>query len=178
MKIQKLREKKNLICAIITTLCVISLICILYQVIGNKEPYQDGIWMNTGWKITLNDQTGQDIDLSKFSFSATGKGDTVLLENVMPEQTVTDPVLRILTYHTTIEVRLDDELIYEYGAEREAAGRIVGSGYHYVTLPEDYEGQKLEISLGVTENNAFTSIDGVLLEDDGKIITDFIYLFL
>ncbi len=175
MKIQKLREKKNLICAIITTLCVISLICILYQVIGNKEPYQDGIWMNTGWKITLNDQTGQDIDLSKFSFSATGKGDTVLLENVMPEQTVTDPVLRILTYHTTIEVRLDDELIYEYGSEREAAGRIVGSGYHYVTLPEDYEGQKLEISLGVTENNAFTSIDGVLLEEDGKIITDFIY---
>ncbi|MDO5574358.1 MAG: diguanylate cyclase [bacterium] len=175
MKIPKLQNKKSFFYATITTLCVVSLICILYQMIGNKEPYQDGVWLNTGWKITINDQVSQDVNLNSFSFPATQKGDHVLLENTLPEQKITDPVLRILAYHATVKVKLDGEQIYEYGADHETTGRIVGSGYHYVTLPENYEGQKLEISLGVTEINAFTSLDGVLLEEDGKIITDFIY---
>lgn len=175
MKIPKLKNKKNFIYAVITTLCIISLIGILYQVIGSKEPYQDGIWLNTEWKITINDQVSQDVNLNKFSFPATQKGDRVLLENMLPEQKIIDPVLRIMTYYSTVEVKLDGEQIYEYGVDDYAADRLVGCGYHYVTLPEGYEGRKLEISLGVTENHAFTSIEDILIEEDGKIITDFIF---
>lgn len=171
----KIQDKKNLFLALSVTLAVVCLICILYQLIGHKTAYQDGVWLNDGWQAAINEKTFQGVGLSDFSFAAVRKGDVVVLENTLPEKTIPEPVLRFQSYHSVVTVSLDGEVLYQYGGEQAKRNQLVGSGYHYVLLPDGYEGKQVSIRFDVTENNAFTTVEGVLVEENGKIITDFVY---
>lgn len=175
IKLPRIQNKKGLILALGFTLIMISLICILYQYIGNKVPYQDAIRMNDGWDVSINDEEYENISLSDFSFHAVGNGDVVTMENVLPDKLVTEPTLRILVYHSAVDVAIDGRSIYQYGADHMAEGRMVGSGFHYVILPEDAAGSNLQIQFHATEADAFTTFESILIETNGKIITDFIY---
>lgn len=173
--IHKLKERKNLISALISTLVIISLICFLFYLIGHKVPYADGVLMDTGWQVQINDDHYQDVTLSDFAFQAVDKGDTILMTNTLSTKEVQDPLLRFLTYHCAVEVSIDNQSIYQYEGEPGHPNWMVGNGFHYVELPKDYMGKQLQISLQVTENEAFTSFDKVLILEGNHAVSDYIY---
>jgi diguanylate cyclase (GGDEF)-like protein len=50
----------------------------------------------------------------------------------------------------------------------------MGYGYHYISLPDDYQNHTLSIALCVGENNAFTSLAPLRIYDSNYMIRDFI----
>ena len=61
-------------------------------------------------------------------------GDTVVLKFDLPRNIEPRTVLRFKTYHMMVEVVDDGKTVYSYGREKLAQGRMVGSGFHYVSL--------------------------------------------
>ena len=171
----KIQNKKALFLALAVTFVVIGLICVLYNLIGNKVPYQDGIWLDSGWNVSVKGQDYQNVTLSEFSFDAVDAGDVVTMETVLPELKMAEPVLRFLSHYSAATISIDGKELYQYGKRAATSGTMVGCGFHYVMLPNDAAGSILEVKLELTESNAFTSIDRVLIETNGKVITDFVY---
>ena len=65
----------------------------------------------------------------------------------------------MLCYLSTIEVKVDDVSVYHYGQELAQQNKLVGSGYHFITLPDDAAGKDVTIIMETREPDVFTSID-------------------
>lgn len=118
------------------------------------------------WDITINDENYHDVSLDDFSFRAVNKGDTVVMESVLPDDwgiIEEAGALRLHIKHAAVSIYIDGELIYEYGYERMAENKTVGSGFQFINFPAEYEGKKIRIKWCVAENEAFTKFDTLLI---------------
>lgn len=118
--------------------------------------------LNDGWNITINKNLYQNVSLDHFSFDITNKGDEITLQTILPDSfCLTESVLRLPIKQAAVKIHVDDELVYEYGHDRIAENKSVGSGFQLVNFPDDYEGKTLTIQYTVSENNAFTKFDPI-----------------
>lgn len=114
------------------------------------------------WDITMNDTCYQDVSLDTFSFSPVNKGDILVMESLLPEtwENVEQAgVLRLHIRHAAVKVYIEEELIYEYGFDRMAENKMVGSGFQFIDFPDEYKGKRIRIEWYVAENEAFTRFD-------------------
>lgn len=58
---------------------------------------------------------------------------------------------------------VDDALLYEYGVDRLAAGKTLGSGYQFINFPNTYQGKRFRIQMTVAEEKVFTKLDSIRL---------------
>lgn len=120
------------------------------------------ILLDDAWQITINDTSYHDISLNNFRFDSVNKGDTVTMERKLPEQlNLAEGVLCLHIYQSAVTMYIDNEIIYEYGHDRMAQHKTVGSGPLYIDFPKDYQGKMLKIELDVFENKAFSKFDPV-----------------
>lgn len=120
------------------------------------------ITLDDGWNITINDDTFQDILLDDFRFPAVRKGDQIVMWRVLPEDwNIVEGALRLPIKHSAVKVYIDEELIYEYGSDRIAAHKTVGSGFQFINFPDEYHGKILKINLDVAEDKMFTKLDSI-----------------
>lgn len=117
------------------------------------------IRLSDEWTVQINDEIYSDVCLDGFSFPTAGKGDVITLTKTLENYDISQPSFSFKTYHSMIDIYLDDEQIYTFGHERYEKGLMVGSGMRIVSLPDELEGKELKIVLHVTEDAAFTSID-------------------
>lgn len=120
---------------------------------------QDYDTLTSGWDILIGDTAYSDVDLSNFSMDAAGKGDHITMQTILPQTQISNPVLRIYSIHSEVSVELDSKEIYHYGQELRQQGQLLGYGYHFIDLPDDYMGRSLTIQLWVTEDSAFTYLE-------------------
>lgn len=121
------------------------------------EAISQNIPLNDEWDITINDTAYHDISLDHFSFDPVSAGDTITMQRKLPDQL--DFVEGALSLHITqsaVNMYIDDEMIYEYGHDRIAQNKTVGSGLLFINFPKDYQGKMLKIELDVSENKAFS----------------------
>lgn len=120
------------------------------------------ISLNDDWNVTINTDTYQNISLDHFTFPITNRGDEITLQRILPDNFfLAEGVLRLFIHHTAVNIYIDDELIYEYGHDRIAQNKTVGSGYLFFDFPHEYQGKMLKISFSVFEDNAFTTLDPI-----------------
>lgn len=120
------------------------------------------ITLNDGWDIAINDTLYQDAALDNLQFEAVGKGDTVIMQRMLPERLDSvEGALRLHINQAAVNMYVDDELIYEYGHDRMAQNKTVGSGPLFINFPKDYEGKMLKIELDVAENEAFSKLNAI-----------------
>jgi len=120
------------------------------------------ISLDSPWDIQINGSTYTGVSLEDFHFDIVNKGDIIIMQRKLPEDwNITEGVLRIKTTHSATRVFIDDELVYEYGYDRAALKKTVGSGYQFVKFPKEYEGKNLKIELYITENKAYTRINTI-----------------
>lgn len=118
--------------------------------------------LNDGWNITINKNSYQNVSLDHFSFDITNKGDELTLQTILPDSfCLTESVLRLPVKQAAVKIHIDDEPVYEYGHDRIAENKSVGSGFLLINFPNDYEGKTLTIQYTVSENKAFTKFDPV-----------------
>lgn len=118
------------------------------------------------WDITINDDKYYGVVLDSFSFESVNKGDTIIMESVIPNDwgiVEEAGVLRLHIKHAAVSIYIDDGLIYEYGYDRMAENKSVGSGFQFINFPTEYEGKKIRIEWHVSENKAFTKLDNILI---------------
>lgn len=142
---------------------------LLYQV---KIKLTGRTYLNDGWDIIRNDIEYQDYRLSEFHFPVTHIHDKFILTKVLPELDK-NTTLSVLVDHSTIKVTVDNREVYQYGRDLFENNLLVGSGYHWITLPDDASGKKLTIELVATENNSFSSIKPLYYEPSNLVYQNF-----
>ena len=115
--------------------------------------------LDSGWDVIINDSIYENVTLSTFRIpESLKKGDTVILKTNLPEQLDSDS--ESVTFQailTTLEARIDGNSIYSYGEEAYEKG-FVGSGYHFIQLPQGSEGKEITFILKPAESGAFTNV--------------------
>ena len=120
------------------------------------------VLLDDAWDITINEDTYQNVLLTDFYFPAVRKGDAITLERTLPSGCgLVEWVMRFYVRHDAVRMYIDEELVYEYGYDRMAEGRTLGSGYQFIKFPNDYLGKRLRIQLAVTEDKVFTKFDSI-----------------
>lgn len=162
---KKLFNKKNLK-TIWFIYAIFSLFLVLYllnYVIGNtlSEKYT-----LKNWNVTINDTHYNNVQLDTLRFKAVSKGDNIIMTTVLPEHSeLISPSIYIPIQHSSVSACIDDKLFFEFGHERYSDNRPIGNGFQLVTLPEDFSGKELRITLEVTENNIFSSLNNIWISD-------------
>lgn len=113
------------------------------------------------WRVYLNGEVYENVTLSNFSFDVLGKNDVIILQNKVPSINVQNVAMRFWLCHATMDVFLDNQLIYSYGKEYKDQNELTGSGYHFVEFPDYAIGKNFTILINVTENDAFSSFEKI-----------------
>lgn len=153
----KLRSRAQAIGAICIACILIASIYLMNRSNAYLEDNYDRLM--TGWSVQINDTYFEDVDLSAFYFDGVNRGDYVRMETTLPAQEVDNPALRLYSIHSEVRVALNGTELYHYGEELNSQGRLLGYGYHYIDLGDDYGAGTLVIEFYVTEDNAFTSLE-------------------
>lgn len=133
--------------------------------------------INKGWDIEINDAAYENVVLSEFAFSALDRGDVLKMKCELPKQDiVSNPILRIYTIHSDIEVRYNNRIIYEYGKELREENELLGYGYHFVHIPAFYAGADIELIMHITEDDAFINMEIPEICNSDAVIRDFIII--
>lgn len=105
------------------------------------------------------DERTEDVLLNEYSIDHTvERGETFIVQGTLPENIPDAATLSVLTYLSTVDVSVDGRACYTYGHDLYKAGDIIGSGYHYVNLPDNSAGKPFVVEITAGERNAFTSI--------------------
>lgn len=135
---------------------------------------QKQVSLNSPWNIAINDITLKEADLSKTFFPVTNTGDHIELSITLPDMSIQHPMLQFKIYHSRITAYLDGMEIYSYGTKLHQSEAMVGSGYHWISLPEACAGKELKICFDVTEDNAFSSIGNIFIMEEKYFTRNFI----
>lgn len=169
----KLKVKKVLVS------CLISLILIFLYIFVKKYLFslteKGTISLNDHWDITINSKEYKNINIDNFTFPVTNKGDVIVMKTKLPEnKKVNHGMIQCRTYHCVIDAYLNNECVYSYGSKLANDNKMVGSGYYWFVLNDKYQNKELKIVLNVTENNVFSNVKGVLLENESDCIKNLI----
>ena len=136
------------------------LICKDLENVSNK------VMLDDNWDIVINDEEYHNIDLTTFKFDAVNKGDYIIMTRLLPDNWNFDQTaMHLHIRQTTVDIFVDDRIIYQYGHERNALGKTVGSGIQLINFSNDYQGKTIKIVLHVTENRAFSKFDSIWLSE-------------
>lgn len=149
--------------------CFIGGLIILRLSMNSAERFSDDtLYMNTGWTVTVHNQSYTDADISTLMFPVTSTGDSVVMENVLPETDAENPVLRIYEWYSAIDVVFGGKTVYSWGHDLFEAGKNVGCGWHFVETGDWPAGTPVRIILTVTEPRSFSSLKPVYFGDASR----------
>ena len=144
---------------------VIIFLFLLIWIFGNnyfttpgKYPY---VRLDDGWTIHHGDIYFNDADLDETNIGTTYKGEDVTASHLIPDVYIPSGCLMFKSVLSSVTVRIDGEIVYEYGQDYEAKGRLVPKQYNYVPITRDQLGKNMVITFHITEDNAITGISTV-----------------
>ena len=135
-----------------------------------KSPQlQEKVQLDSGWTVSCAEETYHPEVLSKTVMSVANLGDVITITNSLPDRDIYPAVLHFRSILSTTDVYVDDELIYSFGHDYEAAGKMLPKLHHFVPLPKNYGGKEVKIVFTATENNAFSGLSPIELGDEEDI---------
>ena len=130
------------------------------------DAVSDKVLLDDSWNIIIDEDEYTNVDLNSFRFNAVNKGDYIIMTRTLPESwNFEETALCLHIRQTTVDIFVDDEIIYQYGHERTALGKTVGSGIQLINFSNEYKGKQIKIVLHVTENRAFSKFDSIWLSE-------------
>ncbi len=118
--------------------------------------------LDDSWNITVNEEVYPNVSLADFHVQGLKSGDRITMTRPLPSDWgLVEGALRFYVRHSAVRMFVDDTRIFEYGYERLANKKTLGSGYQFVKFPNEYQGKSLRIELCLAEDNVFTKFDSV-----------------
>lgn len=169
-------EKRNELSSMILLLLASALLICTVMLTSSRRGIDQSHYekLDEGWSVTINGTPCEQTAMGAIVFPLVNRGDEVVLETILPETIIANPILVFYSVHSTIWAGLDGEEIFQYGQELYQEGKLVGYGYQCISLPSDYEGRKLSLKLTVTEDAAFSSFDTPQLYNANWYIKDYL----
>lgn len=166
-------EYKKLLKFIWLVYAIISVFVVVYLVdhliCRDIMEVSNRITLDGQWKVIINDQQYDDVDLDTLKIDTVKKGDKITMERTLPQEwEYREAVLCVSNCHTTLAMYVDDVLQYEYGQERIEQNKATGSGYLLINFYDEYKGKTLRLEYVVTENNAFSKLGEVWVSEWGN----------
>ena len=121
--------------------------------------------LDDSWQISIDGTEYDNIRLSEFQMPATKRGTEVILRRSLPEENYKQTSLRMLIRYSAVQISMEHNVFFEKGMETYARHDILGSGYIWAALPDNYAGKEIEIRLLTGEKNAYTSFDSIMMVD-------------
>jgi diguanylate cyclase (GGDEF)-like protein len=149
-----LKKIRFVISISLSALVALIFLFIIFEV---KSKISGRTYLDDRWNIVYNDTVSNATKLSEFRFPIAQTNDKFILTTTLPELSG-DITLSVPVDHSTITVKIDGQEIYEYGKDLFAKCILVGSGYHWVKIPQEASKHQLSIELMATENNSFSKI--------------------
>ena len=169
MKNTFLQSKKFLIFNFI----IVSLLIImpLYRSTAPSDSYKY-CTIDDNWTAEYNGEVYENITLSQHLFPMFNKGDVlVLTRKLNVRDLIQNPVLQCYSFHSAIEVYINDMKIYSYGIDLFNENKLVGYGYNFIPLPNYYTISTLKVVFTVSENRSFNSVPAMKIVN-GNTITN------
>lgn len=124
---------------------------------------------NTGWQSLHADGTSDAVTLPCTVLTEENTAATLI--NQLPAEQDGEQVICIETSHQRIRAYVDQELLYEAGFyPKPAFGRIFGSAWHFIPIPQDAQGKTIRLEITIPYAKRTTDINGVLLGPKSAIV--------
>lgn len=111
-----------------------------------------------GWDV-VNENTEisfHNVSLTKANIGIAGNYKPVTMTCKLPSQRIPSGALIFRTYYCSVEVYIDDELIYTYAKDILKKGHMCPKHYNVVALPDNYPGSEVKIILMPNEAYSFS----------------------
>ena len=112
--------------------------------------------LRDGWDITYNGQTYEDrslLDLADIIPPSLYEKEEIRIARTLDMEEIPSPTLSLTVYHLGVEVYLDDDRLASPGMEAYREDRFVGGNIHFIDVPSDFTGKRLEVRYYASENN-------------------------
>ncbi|MCR5675751.1 MAG: GGDEF domain-containing protein [Lachnospiraceae bacterium] len=127
--------------------------------------------MEDGWRLrgTIRNAQGVDehIEMENMKVSELprgSKGDYIQVSAELPDMgDIPFPTLVFETRYAAYEVSVDGIVVDRYDTDAIGTRKFVGSSYHFVTLPEEYVGKYVTLTIHRTENRAGKALGNVYI---------------
>lgn len=154
-------------------LCALFFALFYLHFIEDREEILDYYEMSDHWDIETESEKNLDSSLEDTSFKTLERGDYVIFSTTIPETNITNPMIRFFSNHCSIEVYIDNDLIYEYGLERTIENKFIGYGFHYVALPPNSAGKKLVAREIASESVGVNHVHVPIIYDSTKYMVQY-----
>ena len=155
-------EIKTKIKAASLSILAIIIITITVIVLGTAKfntPYDYPlVQLDSGWTISRDGKSHPIESLSTASIGLANKGDEISVSTTIPYiGNIPQTTLEFRSILSTVDVYIDDELIYSYGYDYTINNLMLPKFHHFIPLPKHSDGKTIEIVFTATEDNAFSS---------------------
>ncbi|WP_026651575.1 GGDEF domain-containing protein [Butyrivibrio proteoclasticus] len=128
------------------------------------------IQLEDGWTISYGQKNLDNVSLTDANIGIINKNDVLRMTCTLPDYDIAPATIHFRSILSSVEVYLDNELIYSYGQDIAERGRMLPKVLNMVPLPDDYQGKELTIVLTAHENNAFSGLTPVSLGHYNDIV--------
>ncbi len=119
------------------------------------------VQLDKGWTVYYADQTFYPDVLSEAVMPIANDQDVIIATAKLPDSGINPVVIHFRSILSTVDVYVNDEIIYTFGHDYMAKGRMLPKYHHFVALPKDYAGKEVQIVITATEDNAFSGFSPV-----------------
>ncbi len=168
------KERKSFISKrfYILTFLLFCLIIGIQYVLTKQVDVQE---ITSGWSVKLNNTQLAGNSLNQIAIPLTKLNDKVEMSTALSKTKYSQVTLAFQTRYSVVQVFLDDTELYQYGEEEAKSGEWVLRRNHRIALPENYAGCTLRIVLLPQEDNAFSQLPTIELQESGNYLQNAIY---
>ncbi|MCR5144871.1 MAG: GGDEF domain-containing protein [Lachnospiraceae bacterium] len=139
--------------------CNVIFVILIFYMMFSDDRVVEKIPYENGWEVSVNGSEFEKVDvLPEYKMYGLKRNDYVVLRNTLPECCEKNQTMEMLQYLSAVDAYVDGEQVYNYGHEALNNGDMVGSGYHFISIPADSQGKTIVIRMELGEDNAFTNV--------------------
>ncbi len=141
------------------TLVIVGFLSIYIMANVSQNKY-GAMELNKGWSVRINQgDIHENVDLDVFRAPRVKRGDWFVLKSKLPDEIPNESSVLIKIPYSVVSVYIDNEEVFSYGTDDYDTGKLIGSGKFFFILPDDADGKNIKITMLVTEDSAFSTIE-------------------
>ena len=125
-----------------TALILVTAFLLLLGTHRYDTPIQNPIvQLDSGWTISRGEEVWHPDNITKTNIGLMNKGDSIKITRTLPDVQINPATLSFRSSLASVEVYLEGDLIYSFGLDYAAKGRMLPKNENFVPLPSDFQGK-------------------------------------
>lgn len=165
-------KNKKFIPAFMMGVFIILFFIYMQYLLSASRSHFDQLFLEDHWTISKDGVVYEDVRIGDYAFDTYQYGERIEYRTILPQNDIPNPILMIYSTHSAFSVKVDGEIIYKNGLDVLDKNVIIGYGFNYIELPQDYYGKELVIQYIIGVNDTFTCINFVQICDGMRVIRE------